>query len=134
MIPQLDKLVSVYLKIRNAKEALTKKHELEIQTLDDQMKIITDELLTHCRETGTEGAKTKYGSFRRGLKTRFFNRDWDAFKKFVVEQNAPDLFESRMHQGNTATFMKEHPDVPIPGLDIMSEYTITVTKPKSKAE
>jgi hypothetical protein len=134
MASHIDKLVAVYLKIRNAKQAAEKKHEEEMAKLDEQLKIITDGLLEHCKEAGIEGAKTAYGSFRKGIKSRYFSRDWEGLKKFVVEHNAPDLFESRLHQGNTATFIKENPDLQIPGLDVSSEYTITVTKPKAKVE
>lgn len=134
MTAKLDKLVHVYLKMRKAKEQLTKTYDAEIAQIDEQMKLITDALLEHCKETGTEGAKTTFGSFRKGIKSRYFSRDWEGVKKFVVEHAAPDLFESRLHQGNTAIFIKEHPDLQIPGLDVVSEYTITVTKPKTKVE
>jgi hypothetical protein len=48
--------------------------------------------------------------------------------KFVVENNVPELLEKRLHQGNMKQFLEAHPDLLPPGLNVDSEYTITVRR------
>jgi hypothetical protein len=48
--------------------------------------------------------------------------------KFIVENGAPELLEKRLHQGNMKQFLEEHPELLPPGLNVDSEYTVTVRK------
>jgi hypothetical protein len=48
--------------------------------------------------------------------------------RFVVENNAPDLLEKRLHQGNVKQFIENNPDLVPPGLNVDSEYSITVRR------
>ncbi len=47
-----------------------------------------------------------------------------------MENNATDLLEKRLHQGNMRTFLEENPDKLPPGLNADNEYTITVRRKK----
>ena len=80
-----DKLVAVYVKIRDAKAAKTKEMEDAIKALDDQLDVIEQELLTICKTTGQDGGKTSAGSFTRSVKTRYWTSDWDSMYKFILE-------------------------------------------------
>ena len=124
----VEKLVKVYLKMKAAKDALVSEYKANEKKLDEQMGAVKKALLTYCKEQNVESVRTSEGLFYRSVKKRFTTNNWEAFGAFVVEHNIPDLYEKRLHQGNTQQFLEEHPDLLPPGLNVDSEYTITVRK------
>lgn len=123
-----NKLVKVYVKIRDAKVILERQKDAEIAALDAQMDIIQAELLEICKTTGQDGGKTQSGSFRRSVKTRYWTSDWDSMYKFIRANDAPELLEKRVHQGNFKDFLTANPDKMPEGVNVDSKYAITVTR------
>ena len=78
------------------------------------------------------GFRTDSGTVIRKLNERYTTSDWDNFKKFVLEHEAIDLLERRIHQGNFKEFIarREGEGLP-PGVNVMREYGITVRKPSN---
>lgn len=127
-----DKLVLAYRRIRDAKAKLEEQHAQALEQLDAQLATVEQELLKICAETGQTGGKTEHGTFTRTVKTRYWTNNWPAMHKMIVEQNAPQLLEQRIHQGNFKQFIAEHPEFMPEGLNVDSKYGITVRKPTSK--
>jgi hypothetical protein len=125
-----DKLVKVFVKIRDAREALARKYEEEDGALKEQQETIKSELLEKCKTIGADSLKTQFGTATRTIKTRYWSADWQAMHIFCKEHDALDLLERRVSQGNMKTFLKEHPDIKIPGLNSDSAYDITVRRSK----
>lgn len=123
-----NKLVQVYIKIRDAKELKKKQMEEEIAALDMQLDAVEQELLEICKSTGQDGGKTQFGTFTRSVKTRYWTSDWDSMYKFIREHDAPELLERRIHQGNFVEFIKENPDLMPAGVNVESKYSITVRR------
>ena len=119
-----EKLVRVYLKMKAAKENL----DAEVKKVETQMGQIKAALLAYCKDQNLESVRTTEGLFYRSIKKRYTTNNWEALGKFVVEHQVPDLYEKRLHQGNIQQFLEEHPDLLPPGLNVDSEYTITVRK------
>lgn len=124
----IPKLVKVYLKMRNARDKMVKDHETELAKLEAGMTQIKQALLGYCKETGVDSVKTPEGLFYRKIKKRYWTNDWEQMGKFIVEHNVPELLEKRLHQGNTETFLEQHPELLPPGLNVDSEFTITVRR------
>ena len=124
----VEKLVKVYLKMNAKHSELKAAYEAEEKALKEQMVKVKQALLTYCKEQNVESVRTGEGLFYRNVHTRYWTNDWDAMGKFVVHHNIPELFEKRLHQGNVKQFLEENPDVLPPGLNVDSEYTITVRK------
>jgi phage host-nuclease inhibitor protein Gam len=122
------KLVSIYIKMRDAKDALTREYEAKINEVKEQMEVIEQALLDICKETGQDGGRTAYGSFTRTVKTRFWTNDWDSMYRFIKEQDAIQLLEQRVHQGNMKQFLSENPGLLPEGLNTDSRYSITVRR------
>jgi len=122
------KLVSIYIKMRDAKDALTREYEAKINEVKEQMEVIEQALLDICKETGQDGGRTAYGSFTRTVKTRFWTNDWDSMYRFIKEQDAIQLLEQRVHQGNMKQFLSENPGLLPEGLNTDSKYSITVRR------
>ena len=130
VVTDLDRLVSVYVKIRDNKLELAaefKEKETELEAKLDKIKAA---LLEHCKATGTESVKTASGTFWRTQRKRFWTSDWGAMSKFIVDNEAVDLLEKRISQGNMRQFLEEHPELHPPGLNADNEYTITVRRKK----
>ena len=125
-----NKLVQVYIKIRDAKEIKKKQMEEEIGALDVQLEAVEQELLELCKATGQDGGKTQFGSFTRSVKTRYWTSDWDSMYKFIREHDVPEVLERRIHQGNFVDMLKENPNIMPAGVNVESKYSITVRRSK----
>lgn len=119
-----EKLVKVYLKMKAAKADL----EAQVKKIDAQMDQVKAGLLGYLKAQNLETARTSEGLFYRSIRKRFTTNNWEAMGKFVLEHQVPELYEKRLHQGNMQQFLEEHPDLLPPGLNVDSEYQITVRK------
>jgi hypothetical protein len=119
-----EKLVRVYLKMKSAKENL----DAEVKKIEGQMVQVKAALLAYLKAQNVESVRTGDGLFYRSIKKRYTTNNWDAMGQFILEHRVPELYEKRLHQGNVQQFLEEHPDLLPPGLNVDSEYTITVRK------
>jgi len=107
---------------------LTKNYEEQKEALDDQRKLLTNAMKDQMMAAGAKSIKTDSGTVILGTQTRYWTEDWDAFKHFVVEHDALDLFEKRIAQRNMASFLAENPEAVPPGLNADTEYVVSVRK------
>jgi len=124
----VEKLVKIYLKMRGKHDELLQQFKEEEEALKDQMTKIKGALLDHCKEHNVESVRTTEGLFFRTTKQSYWTNDWESMGKFVVEHQAPELFEKRLHQGNVKQFLEEHPELLPPGLNVESQYSVTVRR------
>ena len=128
----LEELVKAYLTIRTERETLKSQYETNDKVLLDDMDALEKEMLVICNDTNASSIRTGSGTVIRKLNERFTTNDWDNFKKFVMENDAVDLLERRIHQGNFKQFMAEHEQDGLPpGVNVMREYGIVVRKPSN---
>jgi hypothetical protein len=129
---KLDELVKVYLTIRSAREKMKAEWEVEDRALEDEMKVLEQNFMVTCNESNAKSIRTNNGTVIRKLNERFTVADGESFRKFVLENEAVDLLEARIHQGNFKEFIKERTaDGLPPGVNVMREFTITVRKPSN---
>jgi len=126
--PSLEKLVSVYIKIRDKKnEVVAKAHEEE-EVFNLKLRKIEELLLAHCADNSTEAVRTESGTFYRSVVQKFSTSDWESMNKFILEHEAPELLVKKIHQGNLKQFLEDNPDLLPPGLNCDSKYTVTVRR------
>ena len=53
-----DKLVRVYIKMRDAKAHMVAEHDAKVLELEEKMALVEHELLDICKTTGQDGGKT----------------------------------------------------------------------------
>lgn len=126
-----DKLAKVYLKIRDKLAEIKAAYDKEYDALKAQQAVIEAELLNICKASGAESFRTTFGTVIKGTQTRYWTGDWDAMHKYVLANNAPQLLERRVAQGEMKTWIAEHPDAMPPGLNTDSKYVITVRRANS---
>ena len=122
----MDKLARMYVKMRTAIQDLDK----QIENIKDQQQQVKNAMKDQMQALGTKSVRTEHGTITLKEKSRFYTQDWDSFKKFVVEHDAVDLLEKRISQLNMQTFLEENPDLHPPGLSSLSEFEVSVTKPR----
>ena len=128
----LEELVKVYLTIRNERERIEAEGKAKDDELRADLKALENQMLVTCNENNASSIKTGSGTVIRKLNERYTVADGDVFRKFVLQEGAVDLFESRIHQGNFKEFIKERQDDGLPpGVNVMREFTIVVRKPSN---
>lgn len=128
MESSIDKIVAVYIKIRNNKEELTREYDAKVADLDAQMQVLKQKLLDISKETGVTSFKTENGTAYRTIKNRYWTNDWGSFYTFMREHGAMELLEKRIHQTNMREFLEDNPEVHPPGLNVDQEYEITIRR------
>lgn len=124
----LSKLVKVYLKMKDKRSELSAKFTEEDNAIKEQMDMVKRALLQHCKDAGVDSVRTSEGLFYKTTRNSYWTSDWESMGNFIVEHNVPQLLEKRIQQTNMKQFLEEHPDLLPPGLNVDSEYTITVRR------
>ena len=120
----------MYIKIRDKRAELSAKFKEEDDILKGQQDKIKNALLEHCKEHNVESVRTSEGLFYRSLKKRFWTSDWESMHKFIMENEVPEFMEKRLNQTIVKTFLEENPEIAPQGLNVNSEYIISVRKKK----
>lgn len=124
-----DELVEAYLSIRSERDRLQREYEIADTKLKEDMAKLEAVMLEMCNAVNADSIKTKHGTVMRKLNERFFCQDWDNFYKFVLDNEAVQLLERRIHQGNFKEFLREHENDGLPpGVNVMREFGVSVRK------
>lgn len=125
----LERLTRIYIKIRNKKSELSAAFKEEDKKLSDAMDAVKAQLLDYCKDQNVESVRTEAGLVYRTVKTRYWTSDWEAMHRFVLENEAPEFLEKRLNQTAVKEFLAENPETVPPGLNVDSEYVLSVRKP-----
>ena len=66
----VDKLVSVYIKMRDERDRIKRDMESQLEDIEGQMKVVSSELLDICKEAGIDSFRTPFGTAYRTVKDR----------------------------------------------------------------
>jgi hypothetical protein len=124
----VEKLVATYIKIRDTRDEVKREMEEKVAALQTDLDSINQTLLEHFKEQGIDSARTPFGTAYRTIKSRYWTNDWDAMRHFIAEHDAFELLEKRIHQTNMKQFLEENPDLHPAGLNVDSEYSVTVRR------
>ena len=128
MTVTVDKLTRAYIKIRERRAELSKEFKDEDGALSTQLDKIKQALLSHCKEHAVDSVRTSEGLFYRSVKQRYWTSDWESMNAFIMEHDVPHFYEKRLNQINVKQFLEENPDLVPRGLNVDSEYTVSVRK------
>lgn len=124
----LEKLTAAYIKLRDMRAKLSADYRAQDGELLAKQDKIKEALLEHCKEHNVESVKTSEGTFYRTVKRRYWTSDWESMYKFVLENHVPEFFDKRLNQKNVGQFLEENPEQVPPGLNVESEYVVSVRK------
>ncbi len=130
----LDRLAKMYIKMRDKMQELTREYDTATEAIKTQQALVAAAMKDQIRAMGegVNSVKTEHGTIMLSTKTRYYADDWEAFGAFVVSTGDVSLMEKRIAQTNMAEYLTAHPDAAPPGLNSVSEFTITVRKPSAK--
>jgi len=125
-----EKLVKTYIAIRDERNKLAREYDTKDKDLANDLISIEQALLSSCNEIGADSMRTEFGTVIKSTRENFVCGDWDNFKKFVLENEAVELLQQRIHQSNFKEFLSGREDEGLPpGISTMREFKITVRKP-----
>jgi hypothetical protein len=124
----IDKLTNAYVKIREKRAELSSKYKEEDENLVSQLDKIKKALLDYCKEHGVESVRTNAGLVYKSTRSRYWTSDWESMYKFVLKHEVPEFFDKRLNQTNVKQFLEENPDILPEGLNVDSEFTISVRR------
>ena len=128
----LDKLTETYIKIRDKRAANKRMFEAEDKDLEEQMQILSHEMLDLCKQLNVNSVRTSHGTIMRSVKSRYWTNDWESLYEVVKEHDAFGVLFKAINQTNMKQFLEENPDVLPKGLNVETEYTVVVRRPKEK--
>ena len=130
---QLDELVNAYLKIRNKKDSLYQEFQKTDRELKADLAQIEQVMLGSLNEVSADSIRTSGGTIIKTLKENYVCSDWSNFKDFVLENEAVELLQQRIHQANFKEFLASRSEDGLPpGISTLREFNIVVRKPTSK--
>ena len=124
----VEKLTKVFHKIKAKRAELTAEFKEKDSKLSDQLDEVKKAMLDFCKTQGVDSVKTSEGMFYRSAKQRYWTSDWSNMHAFVLEHGAPELLDKRLNQANMKQFLEENPDLTPKGLNVDSEYVVTVRR------
>lgn len=124
----VDKLTRIYIKIRDKRAQLSAAFKQEDDSLKAQQDKVKRALLDYCKEQNVESVRTDAGLFYRTVKKRYWTSDWESMHKFILENSVPEFLDKRLNQTSVKQFLEENPDLLPQGLNVDSEYAISVRK------
>jgi len=125
---RLGKLTKAYINIRARRTEIAAEFKKEDDGLKEQQDKIKATLLEFCKENNIDSVRTEAGVFYRSQKRRYWTSDWESMHKFILEHEAPEFLEKRLNQTAVREFLEENPDILPPGLNVQSEYTISIRR------
>jgi hypothetical protein len=123
-----DKLTKAYIKIRAERALLSADYKEKDGKLVRQLDTLKKALLDYCDAHNVESVRTSEGLFFRSTKTKYWTSDWESMHKFILEHQVPEFLDKRLNQTSVKQFLEENPDLLPPGLNVDSEYAISVRK------
>ena len=123
-----EKLTTVYLKIKDKRSELSAEFKEKDAELLEQLDKVKRALLDYCEDQGVDSVRTSAGLFYRSARTRYWTSDWSSMHEFILENEVPELLDKRVNQSNMKQYLEENPDLVPKGLNVDSEYVVSVRR------
>ena len=123
-----EKIVAAYINLRDAIDKMKSRHKAELQELDEQLEMLSQELLNRCDEAGGNISIPGVGRVARRITRNYWTSDWPALYEIIKEHDAFHLLHQRITNKAMQDFLEEHPDLTPSGLNVDSKYTVVVTR------
>jgi predicted metal-dependent phosphotriesterase family hydrolase len=124
----VDKLTKAYMKIKEKRSEIAKDFKTQDEQLVEHQEKIKKALLDYCKTENVNSVKTDHGTFYRSTRTKYWTSDWESMYRFVVDNQVPELLSKSLNQTNIKQFLEENPDLLPKGLNVDSEYVVSIRK------
>ena len=131
-VPELDKLIDRYVKLRDHKKALEAKHKAELAPFVQLMDEVEGVLLTYMQQAGVDSVATPGGTAYQSRRISATIKDGTAFRAYVVTNQAFDLVDWRANANAVFDYVNEHNGAPPPGVHPSSRVTVNFRRPNEQ--
>lgn len=125
----IDQAAELYIKLRQKKALLKKKHDAELAPINEKMGKIENAILAYFQKTGQTSAKTPHGTPYITTRTSATVDDREAFIPFVVANKAYEFLTNAVKKEAVEEYMKETGELP-PGVKISSMQAVNFRSSK----
>lgn len=132
--PTDDKLVEVYIKIRNKVAEVNREYVERLEHLKGQQKQVGTEILRRLNERGASQTKTPHGTAFVGEDMSITIADEEAYGAFVLAEQDHTYYQKRAKVERVREYMKAHDGALPPGLSVFRERVINVRVPRKGAK
>ena len=122
------RIVSAYLKIRDAKNALVRAHEEEKAKLDSKIELLEQALLKFLNDHKMDSAKAGAATFYKEEEITPAGSDWDRFYKWVKKEDAFEALEKRIKKTFIKEYMEANDGAIPPGVTVHRTYAVRVRR------
>jgi hypothetical protein len=129
-----DRLVVVFIKIRDAIAEVNKEYDARLKVLKDQKDKVGTELLRRLHERGSKQTKTDAGTAFISETMAVTIADEDLFGNFVLAEQDYSFYQKRVKVEHLKEYMKEHEGMLPPGLNVHRELEINVRRAPKKGD
>ena len=122
---EVNKMIEVYIKIRDAIADKRAEQKKELTELEEQLEVLERELNKVCEEVGGT-ISTPAGRVTRKVTSKYWTNNWEALYRIIKENDAFHLLNQQITSSAMKQFLEENPDIYPEGLNVDSKYTVTV--------
>lgn len=128
----LDKLVKIYVKMRDKLGEEKKAFEAIEKDLKEQMAQVATELKARAIQQGVEGFKTDFGTVYLSESMKVSCADWAVFGEFLKTHDPLEFMEKRISSTAVKEYMKHTDGQLPPGVSIFKEIEARVRRAGEK--
>ena len=120
---KVDDVVAAYIKLRDKKTALERKHKEELAPIKENMEKVENWLQRRLLEEGVQSFKTSQGTAFLQSSTSATVRDWDSTFAWIQANDEWSMLEARVNKTAVKDFVEANGEAP-PGVEY-SEHLVT---------
>lgn len=124
----MNKAVTAYVRLRDARSALRHRFDEEDTALKEKQAMIEAALLNELNTLNADSMKTPAGTFYRQEEMRPSGSDWDAFYRWVKENDAFEFLEKRITKTAVKEYMELNDGAMPPGVSVHREFVVRVRR------
>jgi len=124
----VNRLTRAFVHMRDARLKLKSHFEKQDRAIKAKQAVIEAAMLDFLNTHNLDSAPTEAGTFYRQKETTPTGSDWDAFYKWVKEQDAFDFLERRIKKTAINDYMEEHDGAIPPGVSVFTEFVVRVRR------
>ena len=128
--PTMQEAIVAYIKVRNAKEALDRKHKEEMRRYNDALQALEAIIMEKMDAAEVSSMKCSEGTAFTETKTSCTVSDWDTTLSFVQEHELWHLLSRSISAPQVRDYMDET-GKPVPGVKLTQARVVRVHRGKS---
>lgn len=121
-----DRLVRVYLKMRQKRKELKKEYEDKDAEIAGGMTTIENLLLKSLIDNKVDSMGATPGTFYKEEIIKPSCNDWEAYRRWMIENDALDGVEKRVTKSFIASYMEDNDNELPPGISVIREQVVRV--------